>query len=302
MAERIPVTPRRYGNSGVIMDIEDLIPYIDQPHLYGHYLSAVCPYHESEPVRASLLIYPDRYKCKSCNASGTTENLLRFLQGLPPKALPIGEDEFSYPPHVGNIPKYANDCAKRIQDTPHLGAYWIRRGLSRDTVLERKLGFSQGWYTIPVHDTDYGIIRVVHRAGPKIERPIAKYYSTKGKSVPYCPNMQFSLGAYTLFVVYGMIDALALCELGFASMTSSMGKENFNPEWLRMAQASEIIFIPDRGEEETARLHAREFGPRASVLKLDYDFVQECKDPADYLAKGRGDSLREQINLWLNRG
>ena len=283
------------------MDLEDLIPYLTRPHIYGYYLAAVCPFHESEPVRESLLIYPDRYKCKSCTANGTTENLLRFLQGKPPPARQLGEDEFNYPPQVHNLAKYAKDCAHRIGDTPHLGAYWIKRGLSRSTVLECDLGFSQGWYTIPIRDAEYEVIRVVHRAGPKVERPIAKYYSTKGKTVPYTPDVNFSVAARTLIVTYGMIDALAMYELGFPSMTSSMGKDNFNPEWLRMSQASEVIFIPDRDEEETARLHAREFGPRASVLTLDYNFVQDCKDPADYLAKGRGDSMKEQIELWLRR-
>lgn len=283
------------------MDLDDLIPLLDKPHHYEGYIAAVCPYHESDPIRASLLVYPDRYSCKSCDARGWTTDLQRYLEGLPPK-IHLKEDEFQYPPYVNDLHKYSLDCAKRVEDTPHLGAYWIKRGLSRDTVLTCDLGFSQGWYTIPVRDPDQDIIRVIHRAGPRIQRPIAKYYSTKGKSVPYCPNMHFSLTCYTLYVVYGMVDALALYEMGYASITSSMGKGNFNPEWLRMADASEIVFIPDRDEENTARLHAREFGPRASVLTLDYTFVQECKDPADYLAKGRGDSLKEQIELWLNRG
>ena len=283
------------------MDIEDLIPYLIQPKIYEDYIAAVCPWHESEPIRQSLLIYPTRWKCLSCGKWGTDMNWLkRELQGLPP-TVNMDNDNFHYPPYVNNVMTHALHCARKIQEVPHLGAYWISRGLSRETILQCELGFSDGWYTIPVRDMDSEIIRIVHRAGPSIKRPIAKYYTTKGKSVPYCPNMGFSASSYTLFVTYGVIDALALYELGFASITSSMGKGNFDVEWLRMANTIEVVFIPDRGEEETARLHARAFGPRASVLTLDYDFVRECKDPADYLAKGRGDSLREQMTLWLGR-
>jgi hypothetical protein len=283
------------------MDLEDLIPYLNQPRMYEDYIAAVCPWHESEPVRQSLLIYPTRWKCMSCDRWGRDmEWLERELQGLPP-IVNLDDDKFQYPPFVNAMATYALSCHKKVIDTPHLGAYWIKRGISRNTVIACKLGFSQGWYTIPIYDINNNIVRIVHRAGPSIKRPIAKYYTTKGKSVPYCPDMDFSASSWTLYVVYGIVDALALYEMGYASITSSMGKENFNPEWLRMSSTIEVVFIPDKGEANTAREQAKAFGPRASVLDLNYDFYTDCKDPADFLANGHEDALAEMMELWLRR-
>jgi len=56
----------------------------------------------------------------------------------------------------------------------------------------------------------------------------------------------------------------------------------------------QIIILPDKGEEDTARKLASRLGWRGKVLVLDYP--DGCKDPNDLLVKGHSQWLISQIN------
>ena len=55
--------------------LEDFIEIPSARH-FGHYISLICPWHESYPVRNSLFVYEDFFICQSCGKKGSDHNYL----------------------------------------------------------------------------------------------------------------------------------------------------------------------------------------------------------------------------------
>lgn len=73
----------------------------------------------------------------------------------------------------------------------------------------------------------------------------------------------------TLYVFFGEFDAaLALSQFGIPAVSPTNGCNTIKSEWFD--GLDDIIFIPDHGEEQQARVAAAKIGVRAKVGKLPY--------------------------------
>jgi len=174
------------------------------------------------------------------------------------------------------------------------------RGVAGQTELA-KLGWYNGWYTIPVFGSDKELQRLILRAGPHIQRQSGlRYHNSPGKPVMYVPSWRRFEQASTIAVVYGMIDALAISELGYPVVTVTAGKEQFKPEWIWDAREEleqgkcKIVIIPDFKEEATAKELERQLDPYAKVIQLPY-VDDGMRDPADYLVAGKEQLLHRRL-------
>ncbi len=127
-------------------DLRDIIPDQGARHDYGDYHSDLCPFHKE--TNPSLLIWPDHYVCKACQAQGDIISWLR-AQGL-------GYNQAIQKLEAGDIPKSPVkpkpiekpkpldiSLAERyhLAITPDVADYYRRRGLSDRSIIEYRLGY-----------------------------------------------------------------------------------------------------------------------------------------------------------------
>jgi len=128
--------------------------------------------------------------------------------------------------------------------------------------------------------------------------PLCTYQA--GEDLMYVPSWRRFEQAETIAVVYGMIDALAISELGYPVVTVTAGKEQFKPEWIWDAREEleqgkcKIVIIPDFKEEATAKELERQLDPYAKVIQLPY-VDDGMRDPADYLVAGKEQLLHRRL-------
>lgn len=262
--------------------------------VYGNYVSLVCPYHED--TKPSLLAFRDGwFTCMACDMSGSLEQLQRKLEGVDTRLPYSSYSPADYLPRVGGSTLdeyeiYAETAHVLIEEFPEQAWYLKMRGVD-SRILPNRLGWADGWYTFPVYSRDLLFKGFVMRASPDVEyRTGLRYFIPQGQRPNmFVPDWRLLDVENRIFVVYGILDALALSVLRFPVVTTSGGKSSFNADWLQRYR-KRIVIIPDKGEEQTAYKLARDIGYRAKVAKLPYP--AQMKDPADFLAAGKGRELQ----------
>lgn len=276
-------------------DIREAVTCTD----YETYIALLCPYHgESNP---SLLAYEGRtkdekgfFQCKSCGKSGNLEMLYSALQGWAPPSR-RGDQRTQY-----DTPKLPTDLVEleELVIKAHLvlkkhGAQlsWYLQDRGVDGCIHMcELGWYDGWYTIPIRTEQGELEGVMLRASPQVEGTSSvRFHQPKGqKPLLYIPDRSLVERTPRLAVVYGLFDALALASLRLPVITTTGGKDSFNPRWLDPFRKPAVV-VPDYGEDETARKLAGKLGWRGSVCMLPY--TDKIQDPADYLKHGKGSEL-----------
>jgi hypothetical protein len=94
----------------------------------------------------------------------------------------------------------------------------------------------------------------------------------------YVPDWNSLYKSY-LGITFGMFDAITLCLAGFPAVTSTSGKDSFDPDWLDWWNGY-IYIVPDLLEESSAHKLASKLGWRGRVVQLNYP--DNCKDPNDW--------------------
>ena len=256
------------------MNYED---FYDLPNFkqYNGYLSAVCPWHQSTPVRRSLFVWPDWFKCKSCGKQGSNFNYLyAALIGQPYYPL---EENFKnlwsewlikYNGLLGTIQK----GYQRLQKYPP--QYLRSRGLTRDTVTKLRLGLLDDCILIPFYEWG-GLSGAAART-----HSTPKYIVPAGQNphLLYIPDEERVRQADKVFVTYGLFDAIVLHQLGYAAMSTTSGQTSqavIFQEWRKP-----LTIIPDKGEESSALKLADRLGWRGNVLRLNYP--AHTKDVNDF--------------------
>ena len=278
-------------------DIRELVPHAD----YDTYVALVCPMHESVPVRESLLAYAPRTKgekgyfhCQSCGKHGNLEQLYNALQGwVPPGGL--GNQHTRY-----DAPKLPTDIVELEELVIKAHLVLEKHGSQLAWYLEDRgvdwcigpceLGWFDGWITMPIRDAKQNLEGVMLRASPMVQGTSnIRFHQPKGqKPLFYIPDRALVERTPRLAVVYGMFDALALATLRLPVVTTTGGKDSFNPDWLSPFRKP-VVVIPDYGEDDTARKLAGKLGWRGSVCMLPY--TDDIHDPADFLKHGKGSEL-----------
>ena len=277
------------------MRLGDFEGLLDACRRYEDYLAARCPFH-SPDEHPSLLVYADGFfQCLACGVRGRHEYLYEVLRGHAPRHV-AGETAHWNPPYLGleraENEGIANSAHEALLNFDNLRWYLTMRGVE-GRIEPCRLGWFQGWYTIPVYDRERSFRGMVLRAGSHIQRATGQRFHQPKSQRPllFCPDWRLMDTKSTLFVVFGMLDALSLSELRFSVVTSTGGKDSFSPDWLADWR-SKIVIVPDRGEEKDAIELAGHLDWRGSVLQLDYG--EHAKDANDLLVADPA-NLRNQL-------
>ncbi len=276
-------------------------------HQYQGYVSLVCPFHKSFPIRPSLMAWQDGwFQCLSCGKKGKNDYLLEVLRGRPVRISDADEKTDWIPPtlptELDKIEKFWGNAHQHVLDDPSLRWYYQLRGV--DNVVEIAcLGWYNGWATIPIRSIDDATQGVILRAGPHIEKASegVRFHQPRGqKGMMYCPDWGRLSRSNSVAIVFGMFDALAMATLGIPVVTPTAGKDSFQPKWLDDVWSGSALIIPDQKEEETAynlRKKLSLFGIHNDVLLLDYP--EGIKDPADFLKYGKGKQLEKVMHTYM---
>lgn len=275
------------------MEFVELLNHLEGVREYSTYAVALCPYHHDR--QASMLVFKDgRFRCLSCGAKGGFKELERKLIGwMPPAEFEAGgRTEAFLPTDLYELEKLVHNANYLLMTFPDpLALYLKRRGIE-SRVVPNKLGYWQGWYTIPVYDRYFR--GVILRAGnQKQEQTGTRFTQPKGqKAMLYVPDPEEVERNDYLVVVYGMIDALSMAVLGIPAVTGTTGKNSVIPEMLEPYR-KRILLLPDKGEEDTALKLCNALGWRGELVKFEYP--EGTKDPNDLLVQGYSDILVEEI-------
>ena len=260
---------------------------------YERYVAALCPFHgDSLP---SLMVYPDRYQCLACGASGKPEKLFAETS-LAPLGQQTKEEYFPTIPYRMSADVLAYKANREIKNNQAALSYLEDRGIA-ESVRRYRIGYWDGWFTVPITNKEEEIINIMFRAGEWVQTQThRRFYQFKGRAgmMMYCPDWELLEQADKLFLVFGLFDAITLALLGYASVTPTIGMFNFKPEWLDFWRKP-IRIIPDKGEVPAANKLCAGFGDwRASVVQLKYP--GGTKDCNDYLWKlKKPNLLRKEI-------
>jgi DNA primase len=266
------------------ISLDDIVQYLNKPHKYGRYYAACCPFHDDHSP--SLLVYEDGFVCLSCRKAGRLDYLYEYVSGRradQPRYVYKRQEE---PEKSGVFPRDTHGQEKlcyRAANTLrnyyfHFGKYLSQRGISEEIAKQLLIGYYDDWYTFPVFDEYHMFKGMVGRATPALQEKYGMRYMTPHGQKPllYQPLMKSSA---ILTVVYGIIDAIILAQAGIAACTPTAGKDSLRPEMLDWHRGI-IIFIPDKGEIDTAIKQSSHLDWRGVIIDFDYDVGK--KDVADY--------------------
>ena len=263
---------------------------------YGKYVSALCPWHEDSTP--SLLVYKDGWAiCLACGHSGNFYQLYQALQGWKAGVAPKQDTDWRppyLPTELEEMENFADDAHRVLSKyIETLGWYLQERGVD-DRIEPCRLGWHNGWITIPVYTRDQKFEGMILRAMPYIQKATnARFHQPHGqRGMCYVPNWRTLNESNCIFVVFGMFDALTLSSLQLPVVTTTAGKDSFKVEWMDEYRKP-IIFLPDKGEETTAAKYVSKLGWRGKLVTLDYP--EGMKDPADFASHGMKDALRNQL-------
>lgn len=260
------------------MDVLDwAMEHLQGARRYERYVAALCPFHDD--TSPSMLVFRDGYTCKACGAHGLPAHLMKSLGAR--ALVPVVEKPTYYPTIDASLTneQLVRSANRVLSGTPGLQDYLIRRKVERAISLYG-LGYLEGWYTVPVRDREGVCQQVIFRAGPWIQAETGtRFYQRRGQKISlYVPDWSLLQPGRTLFIVFGLFDALTLALLRYPVCSATAGKDLFKPEWISFWEGP-VVIIPDKMEETEAYQLASKLGWRGHVYLPSYP--DNCKDPND---------------------
>jgi DNA primase len=124
------------------VDLDEIASKLDYAKRYERYVVAQCPFHDD--VRPSFFVYPDRYYCKSCEATGWTSDLVEKLSGIPisHKKAPKFDNPFT---RWSKGRKLSETLKLAWKNGPSV--YLRERGIDDKTQKALGLGYLENWMT-----------------------------------------------------------------------------------------------------------------------------------------------------------
>ena len=261
--------------------LDEVIEYLEFAQKYSNYIACRCIFHSDN--RPSLIIHEDGYRCLACNAHGRTETLLDKLKGLPPK--PSAKEHFSNPFTKWMKTQTLSEALKTAWQTKneHPSVYMRdKRGITNQTCRELGIGHRDGWFTFPIRDKCRHIVGAVARAD-ETNVTSAKYVTVSGQdaNLLYAPSWELIEKSGIVYVLFGIIDAVTLYQMGIASISTTGGKR-LDPSALDGIR-KRMVFIPDFGEDDAANQIVKYLGWRGKTVKCHYP--EGTKDVNDVFVK-----------------
>lgn len=233
-----------------------------------------------------MFIYADSYHCSACGAHGRTSNLLNDLKQKQRVFVPKKEISFHSPWQRW---ERSYGSLENVIDRTHVNllrnnktAYLYKRGLDLQTIKQLRLGWMDDWITFPIYDDEHNLIGATARTGESNKTP-NKYCNYPGQSpdLLYAPNWEVVQLSKFIILVFGIIDAISLYQLGFPGISTTIGKRH-DPCCLDDIR-KKIYIIPDRGEEIDASLLSAKLSWRGKAISIDW--ADDCKDVNDMFTK-----------------
>lgn len=265
---------------------------------YSHYFSAFCPFDRHQSP--ALLVFDDGLaKCLSCNKVWSHQQIDKkigshFIQtqksNTVSRILPRWR---RWEEKYGDLEGIADAAHRSLKANPPFQTYFKRRKIY-DFVDEGTLGYIDSWITFPVYSAEHRLVDIVVRS---VQREADVRYVVSpldiGHRSLYVPSWKRISTHETVYVVYGIIDAISLHLAGLPSVTGITGK-SLSPDILKPL-GKRFIIIPDEGEEHEAHKLANALGWRARVKEMDY--ADGCKDPDDVRSKFGNEYLLQMIGV-----
>jgi DNA primase len=272
------------------VDLDEIASKLDYAKRYESYVVALCPFHDER--RPSFFVYADNYRCESCGAFGKTSKLIEKLSGklsVSHKTAPNFKNPFtswSRDRSLGETLKLA------WQNGPSV--YLRERGINDKTQKALGLGYLENWVTFPIRNRNGKIRGAIARAGEGNQSP-AKYVipANQDQNLLYIPSWKRIQKKKVIYLTFGILDAVSLYCMGAASISTTCGMR-MDVSYLDHIR-KRIIFIPDKGEEESAQRFAKKMGWRGAVMPCNWP--EKCKDVSDIFVSEYKDELLSALDL-----
>lgn len=260
--------------------LDELYSYLNGAIRYERYIMALCPWHDDH--KPSLAIYPDTYYCHSCNKRGKTADLLQELKQAHGHIIEKRFVDF-HSPWSGWKRRFGS--LENTISTAHTNlirnsktAYLQKRGIDIPTIKKLRIGWLEDWITFPIYDRLGDLVGGTARAS-ETNKTSAKYcvVPNQDPNLLYVPSWELIDQSSCAWLVYGIIDAISLYQLGVASMSTTTGKRT-NADCFDSIRKM-IYIIPDRGEEIEACMLSANLSWRGKTIKVDWpDDSKDCND------------------------
>lgn len=156
--------------------------------------------------------------------------------------------------------------------------YWWDRLLTNKTIDLFKLGYYDGWYTVPVY-IDGKLVNIQKRRDEP-EKLIRPWYSKP----PTLYNQSILSVVNSVFLTEGMIDCILLNQLGIPAISKMTGATGWNPEWSKFFISIEPIYIIF-DNDDSGRYGAKRVAEYLGVYKCKiytFDGFREKYDIIDF--------------------
>ena len=160
------------------------------------------------------------------------------------------------------------------------------------------LGYDNGWITFPIRDRIQDgrtrTLGVVARALPYRESQTEMRYDVPPDQGPlmYVPDWRAVEDAPEIYIAFGIIDAISLTMVGYPTVSPTLGKESFDPDFLAFHNRI-ISVVPDRDERASGYSLSSQLDWRGRCLRLAYP--SDCDDPNDILAHHGPEALVDAV-------
>lgn len=283
---------------------DDILERLDNYTQYSNYVATNCIFHDDQ--NPSLFIYEDldkpegqgRFYCSGCQKSGTHSYLWKVLSGNSAKIPSVRKFQKFLPNWekwerlYGDVESLVRSANQGVHNFPDTHSWYFKKRQLMPLVDKCLLGYKDEWAFFPIMDMSRKIIDVIVRDSKGRSKYII-HHNEEETPLLYVPNWKRVIESKLVYIVYGIVDALALelCELPV--ITGSTGKSLSNKRLIQLNK--KYVIIPDKNEHLAARNLASSLGNFTKVIRLPYE--EDTKDPDDIRIKYGVDYLKRLINL-----
>ena len=278
-----------------IQELVDNTPYVG-------YFSMWCPF--DEHATQALLVHEDldkdegrgRFHCLSCGKSGTHSYLWKIVTGTNAKVGVSVRKEQKFLPQwakwerqYGNIEDLVHKAHEMVTTHSSTHAWYLKKRGLMDVYESCMLGYLDDWIFFPILDSQGKIVDVIVRDSKGRSKYII-HSNEEETPLLYVPNWKRVMSSKLVYIVYGLVDALALELCGLPVITGSTGKSLSNKRLIQLNK--KWCIIPDEGEDTAARKLAMSLGNFTRIKRLPY--LDGEKDP-DNIRMNRGLDVLKQL-------
>lgn len=167
----------------------------------------------------------------------------------------------------------------------HIRDYWYKRCLTDETIDKNRLGYFDGWFTIPLSKNGKFLNFQCRRDEPKKSMKLW-YDNVSFKPVLY--NAEILNFTNEIFITEGLVDSILLTQMGIPSVSKSSGAAHWDGGWYQNFENIKNIYYisdQDRAGINAAKLVAKSLGTeRVKIYRFEGE--DEHFDTVNYFQNG----------------